>query len=305
MADVAREDASVIISDLRELDLHHKGTIAIEEVDSAISDAADEGREVREGPAIGRRRLGAGRGPHIGGDRAVGLVPRVHGDRDADRRRRRHPGLAGADHRRDGRRPRVRPARRRSAWRSSRSGATWPRSRSLALAVGFPLAIVVTYVATRDLARDRYRAGLDRRANQVLTAFISHPDWFSVIIAFLAGTAGMISLTCAKSGALIGVLISVTTIPAAGNMAVAAAYKDWDEAWGATQQLGDQPGLRSSPRACSACTSSGASTSAAARSHLSDPERKAAGLPRTGRRTGRCPHRQGDREASEAKKRRS
>ena len=71
----------------------------------------------------------------------------------------------------------------------------------------------------------------------MLTGFISHPDWFSFIIAFLAGTAGMISLTSAKSGALIGVLISVTTIPAAGNMAVAATYGNWDEVAGAAEQL--------------------------------------------------------------------
>jgi hypothetical protein len=36
---------------------------------------------------------------------------------------------------------------------------------------------------------------------------------------------------------LIGVLISVTTIPAAGNIAVAAAYGAWDEFLGAVLQL--------------------------------------------------------------------
>ena len=47
----------------------------------------------------------------------------------------------------------------------------------------------------------------------------------------------MLSLTNAKSGALIGVLISVTTIPAASNIGVAAAYGDWGEAGGAAAQL--------------------------------------------------------------------
>jgi uncharacterized membrane protein len=37
----------------------------------------------------------------------------------------------------------------------------------------------------------------------------------------------MLSLSTAKSGALIGVLISVTTIPAAANVGVASAYGDW------------------------------------------------------------------------------
>ena len=38
--------------------------------------------------------------------------------------------------------------------------------------------------------------------------------------------------------ALIGVLISVTTIPAAANVGVAAAYRDWGEFGGAAFQLG-------------------------------------------------------------------
>jgi uncharacterized membrane protein len=53
----------------------------------------------------------------------------------------------------------------------------------------------------------------------------------------VAGAAGVLSLTSAKSGALIGVLISVTTIPAASNIGVAAAYGDWGDAGGAAGQL--------------------------------------------------------------------
>ena len=48
---------------------------------------------------------------------------------------------------------------------------------------------------------------------------------------------GILSLTTAKSGALIGVLVSVTTIPAASNVGVAAAYGEWDTALGAAEQL--------------------------------------------------------------------
>ena len=47
----------------------------------------------------------------------------------------------------------------------------------------------------------------------------------------------MLSLLTARSGALIGVLISVTTIPAAANIGVAAAYRNWDECRGAALQL--------------------------------------------------------------------
>ncbi len=70
-----------------------------------------------------------------------------------------------------------------------------------------------------------------------LTDFISKPDAFSFIVAFVAGAAGMLSLTSAKSGALIGVLVSVTTIPAAANIGVAAAYGEWGEFRGALLQL--------------------------------------------------------------------
>jgi uncharacterized hydrophobic protein (TIGR00271 family) len=69
------------------------------------------------------------------------------------------------------------------------------------------------------------------------TLFISRPDAFAVIIALLAGVAGMFSLTTAKPGALIGVFISVTTIPAAANIGVAAAYQDSAELRGAALQL--------------------------------------------------------------------
>ena len=53
-------------------------------------------------------------------------------------------------------------------------------------------------------------------------------------MAVLAGIAGMLSLTSAKSGALVGVAISVTTVPAAANAAVALGYGEYGQAWGST-----------------------------------------------------------------------
>jgi len=111
-----------------------------------------------------------------------------------------------------------------------------------------------------------------------LTGFISNPDFFSFFVAFVAGVVGILSLTSAKSGALIGVLISVTTIPAASNVGVAAAYGDWDEAGGAAAQLGIN---------LTSIVLAGMLTLFIQRRyyvarrvrHLSDPSRKAAGLP--------------------------
>jgi uncharacterized hydrophobic protein (TIGR00271 family) len=74
-------------------------------------------------------------------------------------------------------------------------------------------------------------------AERPLTSFIWKPDALSWIVGFLAGIAGMLALTSSKSGALVGVLISVTTIPAAANAAVALAYWVPSEAIGSAIQL--------------------------------------------------------------------
>ena len=70
-----------------------------------------------------------------------------------------------------------------------------------------------------------------------LTAFIARPDALALVVAVLAGVVGMLSLTQGRSGALIGVLVSVTTIPAIGNIGAAAAFGSWDDVWGAALQL--------------------------------------------------------------------
>jgi uncharacterized hydrophobic protein (TIGR00271 family) len=110
--------------------------------------------------------------------------------------------------------------------------------RSLwALLAGFAAAMVLT--AGFSWLLDAF--GLFERsmveAPRPQTAFIWNPDWMSFVVAFLAGIAGTLSLTSAKSGALIGVAISVTTVPAAANAAVAFSYTDYDQMWGSTWQL--------------------------------------------------------------------
>jgi hypothetical protein len=72
---------------------------------------------------------------------------------------------------------------------------------------------------------------------QLTDATHEESDWFSFVVAVLAGAAGMLSLTSAKSGALVGVAISVTTVPAAANAAVAFSYQQYKQAWGSTEQL--------------------------------------------------------------------
>ena len=105
------------------------------------------------------------------------------------------------------------------------------------LAVGLTTAVGASLVSTLllravGLASDDYELG-----ERQLTAFIAHPDGLAVVVAALAGIVGMLSLTEGRSGALVGVLVSVTTIPAAANIGVAAAYGSWEEMWGAAVQL--------------------------------------------------------------------
>jgi Domain of unknown function (DUF389) len=67
---------------------------------------------------------------------------------------------------------------------------------------------------------------------------IDSPNLFSVVVAVLAGIVGVVSLTEARASALIGVFISVTTIPAAADIALAVAYGSWSEARGAAFPVG-------------------------------------------------------------------
>ncbi|MEU9332056.1 DUF389 domain-containing protein [Streptomyces sp. NPDC048290] len=111
-------------------------------------------------------------------------------------------------------------------------------ARSLiALLVGFVVAMTVTvgFSVFMDAVGLFTREQLEGARPQ--TGFVYAPDWFSFVVAVLAGAAGTLSLTSAKSGALVGVAISVTTIPAAANAAVAFAYGDPAQTWGSTEQL--------------------------------------------------------------------
>jgi uncharacterized hydrophobic protein (TIGR00271 family) len=106
-----------------------------------------------------------------------------------------------------------------------------------ALGLGFALAMVVTAVGVLALqaAGQVPQAFLDGR--RPLTSFVAAPDIFSVIVALLAGVAGTLSLTGDKAGPLVGVFISVTTVPAAANIAAGVATGQLDTVLGAGTQL--------------------------------------------------------------------
>jgi uncharacterized hydrophobic protein (TIGR00271 family) len=70
-----------------------------------------------------------------------------------------------------------------------------------------------------------------------VSGLINAPNLFSVVIAVLAGIVGIVSLTEARSSAITGVFISVTTIPAAADTGLSAAYELWHESGGSLVQL--------------------------------------------------------------------
>ncbi|MEJ7788435.1 MAG: DUF389 domain-containing protein [Thermoleophilaceae bacterium] len=283
LADVAREDASVIIEDLRALGIPKEGSISIENVDTQISDAAD--RAVKHAPGlpsdaviwedvesrseemtelsltfvlfmVASMQLA---GVAILLDQPVLLVGAM---------------VVG---------PEFGPLASLCVAVVERKSHLARRSL-VALVVGFPVGVVLTLLATLffdgvDLVPGRFDP-----EEHPLTGFVSNPDFFSAFVALVAGMAGMLSLTSAKSGALVGVLVSVTTIPAAANIGVAAALGAWGEAAGATAQLAIN---------LAAIVLAGVITLylqrrfyvTRRRKHRSDPARLAAGLPLGSRRS--------------------
>lgn len=107
----------------------------------------------------------------------------------------------------------------------------------IALLVGFGVAMAVTVGFTLFMDALGLFTKSQLEGKRPNTAFVHAPDAFSVIVAVLAGIAGTLSLTSAKSGALVGVAISVTTVPAAANAAVALAYGDTGQTLDSTDQL--------------------------------------------------------------------
>ncbi len=105
------------------------------------------------------------------------------------------------------------------------------------LIVGFVLAILATTAASL-LGRALGWVHLsDITGPRPDTAFIYTPDRWSFIVAVIAAAAGVLSLTSARVGGLSGVFISVTTVPAAGNVALGLAFGSSHEIWGSSLQL--------------------------------------------------------------------
>lgn len=105
------------------------------------------------------------------------------------------------------------------------------------LLVGFTISILLTTLAALAARALGWVVASDIARPRPETAFIYTPDKWSFIVAVVAGAAGVLSLTSSKVGGLSGVFISVTTVPAAGNVALALAFGVGREVWGSSLQL--------------------------------------------------------------------
>ena len=106
-----------------------------------------------------------------------------------------------------------------------------------ALVVGFTTAIIAALLLgllVRGIGNEpqAYELGVRPVSN-----LINDVNWFSFMVATLAGVVGVVSLTEARASTLIGVFISVTTIPAASDVGVSLAFGSWSEARGSFLQL--------------------------------------------------------------------
>ena len=236
MCDVVREGTSNLISRLRELNVDRDGSIIVEHVDTVVSAAADRAQD--RVPGLGVDAVVWEQIEHTTGEEtplsAAYLVFLTVATI-----------IAGIGVLLDlpilivgamvvG--PEFGPLAALCVGIVRRRPALVRRSLT-ALLVGFPVAMLITIVTTWGLAAADL---VDRDmllGPRPLTSFIWQPDALSWVIGFLAGVAGMLSLTSSKAGTLVGVLISVTTVPAAANAAVALAFGVMEEAAGSALQL--------------------------------------------------------------------
>lgn len=236
MCDVAREAGDELIGGLRALGIDESGSIAVENIDLSLSKRADKAEEEAPGEGVDAvlwehltdvtheesalsvtyiaflalATMIAACGVVL--DNAILIVGAMAVGPEFG-------PLAGFCTALVQRAPRL-------AWRSF-----------LALIAGFAAAMLVTVVFSYFMDWVNLFEQEMLAAKRPNTNFIYRPDWFSFVVAVLAGSAGMLSLTSAKSGALVGVAISVTTVPAAANAAVAFSYQEYKQAWGSTEQL--------------------------------------------------------------------
>lgn len=235
MFDLARESADPVLTSLRGLGLEETGSIAFDEAETILSRAAREAERAAPGrPADGviwdeiqeqayedarlswsfvaflvLATLIAGVGRYL--DQPILIIGAM---------------VVG---------PEFAPVSAICFGLARRQWRLLPRA-AFTLGVGSAAAVLIAY----GLWLVAWLTGLvdyGSATSGAVTQFIISPDVWSLVIALLAGVAGTLALTTAKSGPLVGVFISVTTVPAIGTVALTAAVGAWSETVSALVQL--------------------------------------------------------------------
>jgi uncharacterized hydrophobic protein (TIGR00271 family) len=107
----------------------------------------------------------------------------------------------------------------------------------VALLCGFLMAIAAAVVFGVAIRWSGHTPTAFKLGVRPVASLIDSPNLFSVVVAVLAAIVGVVSLTESRANALIGVFISVTTIPAAAALGLSLAYQDWHRAGGSALQL--------------------------------------------------------------------
>ena len=236
LADVSDEVASLIVGDLRTLGVSERGVIDVERLDASVSTrgvAIDAQVAGRPADAILWHTVGeriAAQGMLSLGMLALfalaGMIAGVAVLIDSA------PIVVGAM----AVSPDLGPITAFAA-RITQRRVTVARAGLAALLAGFGIAVVASFVVTALLIATGIAPPDFAREGNTLAEAIAAPDWYSVIVALLAGAAGMISVVLLNSGALVGVAISITTIPAAADVGLSMAYREWSSAVGSGIQL--------------------------------------------------------------------
>jgi uncharacterized hydrophobic protein (TIGR00271 family) len=119
-----------------------------------------------------------------------------------------------------------------------RGRGTLLMAASRALVVGFAVAIGFSALLALAARAAGWVTVSQVTAARPATGFIYTPDRWTFVVALIAAAAGVLSVTSSRIGGLSGVFISVTTIPAAGNIALGLAFWVPTEIAGSMLQLG-------------------------------------------------------------------
>ena len=234
--DVLEEDASMVVSDLRQMGIGRLGTLDMELLDASIGEDARRADEAAPGAAadavvwerVGQTltREGAVSVGLLALFALSGVIAAVAILIDSA------PIVVGA----------MALCPDFAAYAAFALGVVRRQPRTVrkgvaALVAGFAAAIVMSMLAVALLRWIGIAPDTFSRSGNVLAGSIAAPNGYSLVVALCAGAAGMLSVTLGRSTALVGVAVSITTIPAAADIGLSISYRDWSSVGGSGAQL--------------------------------------------------------------------